>query len=358
MKPKRPVRPVMSDFTDNNNNINKNTTPSYQSNGNNETSSSTKENSVTNPFGNKSSTKSPFAKSNQENVYENTTPSSTKNSQKPSSMRPVNNQSQDNFKTQEINSDVRNESSTNSTREHQQQQQNQQKKRGNAYTMSETSQAHKRNPKNYKINPKVVPRPNHFDEIYKNPDDQPIYNTNEDNLPPYSNTHFFVNETGNSTPRIIRSTLNRIPSDLTFIQNTNLMFGFVMQPFAEFLSNEKEIPKVEVTEGIFRCKRCEGYINNKWKIDFNKNNKRIAVCNLCDYQNELDTTNPKVKSEYFNSSIPVPELSTPTVDFMVPNNMKHQVDFVPHYIFMIDVSSISSEAGLPNYVRLCLFLDS
>lgn len=207
-----------------------------------------------------------------------------------------------------------------------------------------------RNPKHYKINPRVIPRPNHFDEIYKNTDEQPIFQTNEDNLNPYSNSHYYVNETQNSTPRLIRSTLGRIPSDYNIIASANLMFGFVMQPFAELLSQEKEIPKVEVSEGIFRCKSCECYLNNKFKIDFNKNNKRVATCNLCGTQNELDTTNPKVKPEYFNSSVSVPELMSPTVDFIAPNNMKHNVPFAPHYIFMIDVSKISVDACLPTYV--------
>jgi len=123
-----------------------------------------------------------------------------------------------------------------------------------------------------------------------------------------------------------------------------------MQPFAEFTSIEKEIPKVEVPDGIFRCKRCEAYINNKFKIDFNSNNKRVALCNLCSYQNELDQTNPKIKSEYFNSSVAAPELTSPIIDFIAPNNMKHTVPFEPHYIFMIDVSNIAIEAGLPSYV--------
>ncbi|MFO0515230.1 MAG: Sec23/Sec24 zinc finger-containing protein [bacterium] len=171
-----------------------------------------------------------------------------------------------------------------------------------------------------------------------------------DNLPPYSNTHCFITETQNSTPRIIRSTLTRLPSEYSVVQSTNLMLGFVMQPFAEFLPQERTIPKVEVPEGIFRCKTCESYINNKYKIDFNKLNKRCATCNLCGSQNELDTTNPKVKPEYFNNNLSVPELLSPTVDFIAPNNMKHTNPFYPHYIFLIDLSKISVEVGLPNYV--------
>ena len=129
------------------------------------------------------------------------------------------------------------------------------------------------------------------------------------------------------------------------------MFGLVVNPFAEFLQQEKEIPKVEAPDGIFRCKRCQAYINNRFKIDFNRQNKRVATCNLCQYQNEMDTNSSLVKSEYFNTSVTVSELTCPTIDFIAPANMKHQIPFEPHYIFMIDVSSVSVECGIPQYVN-------
>lgn len=179
----------------------------------------------------------------------------------------------------------------------------------------------------------------------------PIYSTNIDCLPPYTNSHFIVNETFNSSPRIIRSSLNKLPPDYNNIVNSNLLFGIYLQPFAEYHLNEKEIPKVDAPEGLFRCKTCEGYLNNKFRVDFGKSNKRVAVCNLCGTENELESTNPKVKSEFFNSSSNAPELTCPTVDYIVPNNLKHKIPFIPHYIFAIDVSQISVDFGLPVYVR-------
>jgi len=198
----------------------------------------------------------------------------------------------------------------------------------------------------------VIPRPNHFDEIYKNTEEMPIFTTNIDNLPPYTNAHYIVNETFNSSPRIIRSSFNKLPTDYNNITTSNLSFGLLLQPFAEYQNNEKEIPKVDSPEGLFRCKTCEGYLNNKFRIDFGKKNKRVAVCNLCGTDNELESTNPKVKSEYFNASSYAPELNCPTVDYIVPNNLKHKVAFIPHYIFAIDVSQISVDFGLPIYVRI------
>lgn len=64
----------------------------------------------------------------------------------------------------------------------------------------------------------------------------------------------------------------------------------------------------------------------------------------------MDNTNPKVKHEYFNTSVSVPELSCPTIDFIAPNSMKQYLPFEPHYIFMIDVSKIAIDVGIPQYV--------
>lgn len=200
----------------------------------------------------------------------------------------------------------------------------------------------------------MIPRPNHNDEIYKNPDKQPIYNTSEDSLPPHTNSFFIVNETQNSSPRLIRGTFSKIPQDSSILSASGLQFGLVVQPFAEFLPQEREIPKVESPDGIFRCKRCSSYINSKYSIDFDKMNKRIAVCNICSCHNELDSNNPTVKSDYFNNSANVPELCCPTVDFHAPSTMKHNFTFEPHYIFMIDVTQASIDCGVPAYVIILI----
>jgi len=93
-------------------------------------------------------------------------------------------------------------------------------------TTTTTTQSTKSNKKEYKINPDVIPRPNFNEEIYKNDEKMPIYNTNETSTPPpHSNTHFLVNETQNSSCRFIRSSLNKIPCDQAKINSSNLNFG-------------------------------------------------------------------------------------------------------------------------------------
>jgi protein transport protein SEC24 len=102
-----------------------------------------------------------------------------------------------------------------------------------------------KNPKDYKINPVAIPRPNQFDEVYRNADKQNIYYTNEETFPPYSTSYYIVNETQNSNPRFIRTTMTRIPTDQSVITNSSLTFGLYCQPFAELDENEKPVPKVE-----------------------------------------------------------------------------------------------------------------
>ena len=130
------------------------------------------------------------------------------------------------------------------------------------------------------------------------------------------------------------------------------MFGLTLQPFAELPSYESEVPKVEVNDNIFRCQQCKSYINNKYQITYSKNNKQVAICNLCKFENEFDVTKPGMKNEYFNSDkSSIPELSCPTVDFIPTAKLgSSTANFTPHYIFMLDISLSSYQLGLPSYV--------
>ena len=214
-----------------------------------------------------------------------------------------------------------------------------------------TSQKHKTPDQNYSINPSQIPRPNQYDEIYLNNEKMPIYETNIATPPPHPISFFSVKETQNSSPRFIRSTLNSVPLSQSLLNETNLLFGLCIQPFAEVPDYEDPIPKVQPTETIFRCKQCKSYINNKYNICYSQQNKQVAVCNLCQFENEFDMDKPGIKNEYFNSDYSeCPELVKPTIDFIAPNNFKSSKLFTPHYLFMIDITENSYSIGLPSYV--------
>jgi len=214
-----------------------------------------------------------------------------------------------------------------------------------------TSQKHKTNAKDYSINPHNIPRPNQFDEIFKNSEKSPIYETVTGTPPPHSTSFYSVKETQNSSCRFIRATLNSVPLSQSLLNETNLQFGICVQPFAEIPDYEEEIPKVETGAEIFRCKQCKCYINSKYNITYSAQNNQVAVCNLCKYENIFDSTQKGVKSEYFNSDFSgCPELVHPTIDFVAPSIFKSSKLFVPHYLFMIDISEYSYKINLPNYV--------
>ena len=77
---------------------------------------------------------------------------------------------------------------------------------------------------------------------------------------------------------------------------TNLLWGLCIQPFAEIPDYEEPIPKVQTGDSLFRCKQCNSYINNKYNITYSAQNKQVAICNLCQFENEFDMEKPVVKS--------------------------------------------------------------
>ena len=214
-----------------------------------------------------------------------------------------------------------------------------------------TSQKHKTPDNNYSINPNHIPRPNQNDEIYLNNEKVPFYETTIGTPPPHTTSFYSVKETQNSSCRFIRSTLNSVPISQSLLNETSLLFGLCIQPFAEIPDYEENIPTVQTGNTIFRCKQCKSYINNKYTISYSAQNKQIAICNLCHYENEFNNEIPGIKSEYFNSDYSnCPELIRPTIDFIAPSNFKSSKSFTPHYLIMIDIAENSYQMGLPSYV--------
>jgi hypothetical protein len=79
--------------------------------------------------------------------------------------------------------------------------------------------------KDYKIEPKVIPRPSFVKEIYRSEDKTCIYNTNEGSSSPLSTSYYIVNETENSSCRYLRPTFNKLPCEQKVLDGTNLVMG-------------------------------------------------------------------------------------------------------------------------------------
>lgn len=101
------------------------------------------------------------------------------------------------------------------------------------------------------INPIEIPRPNQLDDVYKSSNKDLLYSTNDDVIPPYPTISYNVEETQNSSCRMIRSTLTKIPQSQSTLNKSSLQFSLYMQPFAEQNEFEKEISKVESKKFLF-----------------------------------------------------------------------------------------------------------
>ena len=214
-----------------------------------------------------------------------------------------------------------------------------------------TSQRHKTPTNKYSINPYDIPRPSQEKEIYLNKENLPIYETNLSTSLPFSTKFYTVKETKNSSCKFIRPTINAIPTSPSFFDETGLPFGICVRPFYQINKNESQIPKIQNNGHIFRCEKCKSYINNKYKFTYSKLNKQIAICNLCHHENDLNINFQGIKNEYLNNNdTSCLELINPTIDFIAPQNFKSEKIFVPHYLFMIDISETSYQLGLPSYI--------
>ena len=193
------------------------------------------------------------------------------------------------------------------------------------------------------IDPEALPHPCEFEDYFLNQNNQNIYETKVGSHPPHSITQYTVNETENSSCRLIRSSLIKFPTDQNLLNNIGIPFGLYCQPFADFSDNEKEIPKVDASKGFFRCRNCNAYANNKCNLIYNKG-KRILICNICKTENIIEN------NDLFNNEENI-ELISPTIDYIPPEAMiKKLKKFVPHYCVMIDISNISCQLGFPNYI--------
>ena len=205
-----------------------------------------------------------------------------------------------------------------------------------------------------RIDANSLPRPSEFEDYYANSDKKSIFYTSVGSHPPHSISKYIVKETENSSCRLIRSSLIKLPISQSLLLKAGILFGLYCQPFAEFNDNEKKIPIVDASKGIFRCKSCNSYINNKYNLTFNKNSQRILICNLCQNENILNN-NDIINEKYFiGNNEENLELLNPTIDFIPPESLTKKVKkFIPHYCIMLDISSISYELGFPNYVLNC-----
>ncbi|VVC37865.1 Sec23/Sec24, trunk domain,Sec23/Sec24 beta-sandwich,ADF-H/Gelsolin-like domain,Zinc finger [Cinara cedri] len=184
-----------------------------------------------------------------------------------------------------------------------------------------------------------------------------IFLTNQRGLvPPLVTTDFTVQDGGNASPRLIRSTMYCVPTTTDIMKQSSVPFGLVISPIARIKQDEYPPPIINTGEmGPVRCKRCKAYMSPFMQfIDGGKH----FICLLC-------KTSTEVPVEYFQhldhtgqrlDRFERPELCFGSYEFIVPKEYcrKETQPKPPAYIFVIDVSYNNIKSGLVRLI--CAFM--
>ena len=172
-----------------------------------------------------------------------------------------------------------------------------------------------------------------------------VYPTMEQHLPPPGAVPFVAVDQGNSSPKFARLTLNNIPSSSDALTSTGLPLGLVLQPLASLQAGEIPIPVLDFGElGPPRCRRCRAYVNPF--MTFRSGGNKL-VCNMCTFPND-------VSPEYFAPTDPSgtrvdraqrPELTTGTVEYLVPKEYWAKPPVGLRWLFLIDVTQDAVQKG-------------
>ncbi|TBU08345.1 Sec23 domain-containing protein [Hamiltosporidium magnivora] len=159
--------------------------------------------------------------------------------------------------------------------------------------------------------------------------------------PPLSTTDFFVTETKNTDPNLLRSSFYVIPAEPSIFQSINLPLTTVLQPF----NSKALINEIENIKSV-RCMECLAYVNIFTKID---DLGKYFKCNICNASVELKGIITKED----------PILRFSTLDYLKKEEeIIYKPNFVdseyfnykfykrPIFIFCIELTSSSISTGL------------
>ncbi|GJT91931.1 transport protein Sec24-like protein [Tanacetum coccineum] len=192
-----------------------------------------------------------------------------------------------------------------------------------------------------KIDPNQIPRPVPTPSVLLHETRQ----GNQANPPPPATTEFIVRDTGNCSPRYMRSTINQIPCTSDLLTTSGMQLALLVQPLALPHPEEEPIQIVDFGEGgPVRCSRCKGYINPFMKF---VDQGRRFVCNFCgftdetprDYQCNLGPDGRRRDADER------PELCRGTVEFVATREFLVREPMPAVFFFLIDVSMNALQTG-------------
>ncbi|KAG0748860.1 hypothetical protein G6F57_003034 [Rhizopus arrhizus] len=144
-----------------------------------------------------------------------------------------------------------------------------------------------------------------------------------------------------------RSTVNAFPQTKALHKKSKLPLSLVIQPYLNAKTEKKTVPTVPDTT-VARCSRCKTYINPFVKFSAGA---LQWTCNMCGMSNEVpqafdwDIINQQHADRYSR-----PELNYGCVDFVAPADYIVRPPQPPSYVFIIDISFQSVQAGVVSVV--------
>lgn len=153
------------------------------------------------------------------------------------------------------------------------------------------------------------------------------------------------NETSNSAPEYIRSTLNAIPKTNSLLKKSGLPFALVIKPYQHL--NDLNNPPPLNTDGIIvRCRRCRSYLNpfaqfmpqtRKWR------------CNFCRLANDLpmqfDDAMVNSSSDDLFHRYNRNEVKHGVMEYIAPREYSVRQPPPSVYAFVLDVSTNALKNG-------------
>ncbi|KAG6668921.1 hypothetical protein I3843_01G198300 [Carya illinoinensis] len=192
-----------------------------------------------------------------------------------------------------------------------------------------------------KIDPNQIPRPIPSSSSI-------LYETrqgNQANPPPPATSDYIVRDTGNCSPRYMRSTISQIPCTADLLTTSGMQLALLIQPLALPHPSEEPIQVVDFADiGPVRCSRCKAYINPFMKfID----QGRRFICNICGYTDETPrdyhcNLGPDGRRRDADER---PELCRGTVEFVATKEYMVRDPMPAVYFFLIDVSMNAIQTG-------------
>ncbi|XP_042017087.1 protein transport protein Sec24-like At3g07100 [Salvia splendens] len=160
----------------------------------------------------------------------------------------------------------------------------------------------------------------------------------------------------NCNSRFLRLTTSGIPNSQSLASRWHLSIGAVVSPLAETPPGE-EVPIVNFSTGIIRCRRCRTYVNPYVAFTDNGRKWRCNICSLLndvpsDYFAQVDASGRRVDLDQR------PELIKGSVEFIAPAEYMVRPPMPPLYFFLIDVSISAVKSGMlevmAQTIRSCL----